>query len=442
MPTTNFFVIRERALDILYPARWTRGTADTSSTASLIKDAAAAFSGAVVDSYDRHWLKIRSTTDGAAPQSEVRQMSEGGYTAANGDFVPQAAFSAAVDAGDTYEVHKWLHPDELDRIINLKMRNLMLPSIFPLSLDLVTSDNNDFEQAISGNAITGWTNNGTCVAANETSIIWRGTRSAKLTHTTVASMYFSRQFGVTVGKQYATSIMARTTEGDSARLRLVDATNSATIDTATTTQLDFVELMFEWTPPSGCRTAEVRLMGVTDADVNYFDDYQTWVPGSHTYRLPSWVTTRNRLIEVVEYPRGSGGPGTADYLAETYGARRLSWNWVDPDYRGTNEVLINVHTGTDRPYILAHRPLDEVSADYVTTTANTVPLATEDVDALVDGVVGTVAERLAGATYGAERDHFEKLARTKGNQYQALVDRMNPDRNTIQKKFSRAYGTI
>ena len=132
-------------MDVLYADRSiVRGTATGGSTTTVV-DSSAALSGATVDHFDYAFIKITTTTDGLAPQGEVRAISEGGYTVASGTWTVSAAFTVAVASGDTYEIHYGPHPATLDRLINKYGRNFHYKSLWPLSLHVLGSDDTDME---------------------------------------------------------------------------------------------------------------------------------------------------------------------------------------------------------------------------------------------------------------------------------------------------------
>lgn len=446
MATTNFFTIRERVQDRLYGSRaaMLRGTNDSGSTTTIV-DAAIALPGSTADHYDYGYVKIRSDTAGAAPQGEVRTITEGGWGASTGT-ITVSAFTAATAVGDTYEIWPDQHPDFVDRLINRKLRELHMPSLFPLSMDLVTSDNNDFEQLVSDPTVTGWTENGgaAVTAATETSRIYNGARSLTLIHGTAATGYYDRQFNVVSGNSYYTSIMAAADAGNTAIFVLRDATNSVAIDDARTTQQVMQELIIPWTAPSTCRRAQVRLTGGANSDVTYWDDYQTWFNGDGIYPLPSWITRKEQLISIVAFPPGRAGPASDfDYITDERNSRKLSYRFERADTRATNELFVFVQGCSNwRPYIVAYRPLDEVTADYVSTTANTVPLSSTEADALVLGVMAELHRMKANETVGETRAQHIREAQRYEREWDAGTRHLRPEWRETTRQHDRVYGTV
>src|SRR3990172_12043599 len=95
---TDFPVLRQRILPRLYASKFPNilMTADSGSATTIV-DAAAALPGATVDLLNYCWVKVvrDAGAAGAAPQTDVRAVSEGGYVAASGTITVSAAFSSS-----------------------------------------------------------------------------------------------------------------------------------------------------------------------------------------------------------------------------------------------------------------------------------------------------------------------------------------------------------
>src|SRR3990167_5860110 len=110
MPSTTVKAIRGRVAERAYAGRYAPivSTA-TGGAVGTVVDSAYAIPGATTDHFD--WKIIKIATDaggaGAAPEGEVRYISEGGYTAATGTFATEVADLALddiVDLGGVYLV--------------------------------------------------------------------------------------------------------------------------------------------------------------------------------------------------------------------------------------------------------------------------------------------------------------------------------------------------
>src|SRR3990167_8184279 len=118
MPSTTVKAIRQRVAERAFAGRYAPivSTA-TGGAVNTVIDSAYAIPGASADHFDFKIIKIATDAGGAgaAPEGEVRYVSEGGYTASTGTFTVSANFTAALASSDTYEVHE-IHPTEIDNI--------------------------------------------------------------------------------------------------------------------------------------------------------------------------------------------------------------------------------------------------------------------------------------------------------------------------------------
>src|SRR3990167_8880391 len=205
----------------------------TGGAVNSVIDSAYAIPGATTDHFDFKIIKIATDAGGAgaAPEGEVRYISEGGYTAATGTFATEVDFTAAVASGDTYEIHE-IHPNEIDNIIKQKVRNLYMPTLWPLSMLIVQNDANDMEPSTIA---TDYDTTGGGALATETSIVYNGAQSLKLTcNATNEFVSLKALLGVNEGQQLAAAASCYVTSGDDAVFRVINTTNSnATIDSAT-----------------------------------------------------------------------------------------------------------------------------------------------------------------------------------------------------------------
>jgi len=407
MASTNFATIRHRCIDALYADRGiVRGTA-TSGSATAVTDTSAALPGSTVDHFDYAFIKITTTTDGLAPQGEVRAVSEGGWTN-TGSWDVLTDFSAAVDTSDTYEIHFGPHPVWLDRLINKYARNFHYKTLWPLSLHIVLVDDNDFESASNG-----WITPVTGTEGKETTIVFNGVRSGSLTNAAANDYLTSAgDFDVVAGKSYYSSVMSSVLPNSDALFRMWDVTNNVSIEaSATVGQHAWTELMFQWTVPTGCRRVQPRLVGVGANDITYWDDYQTWSGDSAIYPLPSWITRKEQIKDVVVYPQGTGSVGgDSDYRSNERQGQSIPWRFEREDYGALEEIHLWVpDIGMNRPYVICERPIAETTADYATTTANTIPIDSQTADLLVSGVLSEAFRELASRS--TDSAHYEKQAK-------------------------------
>lgn len=444
MATTNFHIVRQRVTQEL--SRWGLSIVRTATGGAVgsVTDSSLALSGASADRFDHHWLKIATTTDGLAPQGEVRQVTEGGFTPASGALAVPSNFSVAPGSGDTFEVHEFFDPPTLDGISNKLTRNLFIPTIFPLSAHIVTADDNDME----GSGTTSFDATNSTMAKN-TATIFGGNRSLAVTATAAGGYAVpDTNFQIPApARQFYTAVSIAVTDGDEGQLILIDVTNSnAEIESsAEVTLTAWHELIIPWTAPSGCRQMQPRLVSVNNTDVTYWEDYQTWVSGRHIYALPSWITSKQQVTDVRAFPTGST---IADDDYETnYGASyALPWKFEREDWFAGSRIYISVGAGAERPFIFARRPIPAVSYDFGTdgtgTTANTVPLATEEADMLVQGVLAECYGRLSSGSAGAEKTGFLIDQARAMREWNRLLVKRGLGEPVRSYDARRLYGTI
>ena len=115
--------------------------------------------------------------------------------------------------------------------------------------------------------------------------------------------------------------------------------------------------------------------------------------------------------------------------------------WADT--RATNELKIYVENCSNwRPYIIAYRPLDEVTADYVTTTANTIPLSSTETDALVLGAMAELHRMKAKYSVGETRAQHTREAQRYEREWDAGTRHLRPEWRETTVQHNRAYGVI
>ena len=413
MPSTTAKEIRRRVAERAYAGRYAPifGTATGGSTGAVV-DSAYAIPGATTDHFDFKIIKIATDAGGAgaAPEGEVRYVSEGGYTASSGQLAVSAVFTAAVASGDTYEVHE-IHPTEIDNIIKRRVRNLYMPTLWPLSMLIVQNDANDMEP--SSIATDYDISVGASTLATETSIVYNGAQSLKSTNT-VANEYFSLKalLGVNATQTLVAAASCYVTSGDDAIFRVWDTTNAAAIDSAASDEVKWMDLIVPFTVPTGCERIDLRGIGVGSDDVIYWDDIQVWSQSRFVYPLPSWITRKEQIEGVVAFPQGTSGPGTLQYRPDEWKSYKLDWGFERIDIRADNELFIWVESpGQNRPYVIARRNLPEPTTD-------TSAIAFEP-DLLVEGVLSEVYPILARMSTGEDATRYLKDAREAEGNWQA-----------------------
>lgn len=340
------------------------GTASTTTSTTSLKDTTKlSYSSGDANAYDRKWVYGMQAADAAT--RGYSRVTEGGYSGANGTLALDPAITGLTGT-DLYIITDD-PPDVLQEAINAVLRNYYLPCFFPLSLHVCTSDENDMETAP---ATTFDGNKSNATLANESTIIYNGAQSLKVTAGATDAYTHFGNLGVNENESLYAAIMCYVTSGDSATFRIIDVTNSnATVEDATTDEVKWMDLIFPFTVPSGCEQIHARAISDANGDITYWDDYQIWRNGEGVYPLPSWITRPSQIIGVQAFPQGTGGPASdQDYRADEQRSRPLAWDMERVDRRATNELRIWVENpGSARPYIIAYRPLSALTTDTATT---------------------------------------------------------------------------
>src|SRR3989337_2202661 len=405
MPSTNVKTIRQRVAEKASAGRYAPivSTA-TGGAVGTVVDSAYAIPGATADHFDFKIIKIATDAGGAgaAPEGEVRYISEGGYAASTGTFTPSVNFTAAVANLDTYEIHE-IHPTEIDNIIKRRVRNLYMPTLWPLSMLIVQNDANDMEPSTIATDYD--ISVGASTLATETSIVYNGAQSLKSTNT-VANEYFALKalLGVNAGQTLVAAASCYVTSGDDAIFRVLDTTNGAAIDEAASDEVKWMDLIVPFSVPTGCERLDLRMMGVGSDYVIYWDESQVWAQNRQGYPLPSWITREQQVEGVIAFPQGTAGPGTLQYRPDEWKSYGLPWGLERIDIKGDNELFIWVASpGYSRPYVIARRTLPEPTSD--TSAIFFEP------DLLVEGVLAEVYPILARMSTGEDDTRYLRDAR-------------------------------
>lgn len=366
MPSTTVRAVRQRALRKVIPLLGMKldpvRTA-TAGGAALITDSAAALPSATVAHFDGWFIKVATSTDGNDPEGDVRAVSAGGFAIATGAFTSASNFSAAPASGDTFEVSPF-DPSITDEIIKELVRELYMPSLFPLSMHIVGNDNNDME----GTGIDGDYTKSNCTVTQESTIVHGGANSAKVTSSAAdGGIYPATLFPVNENASYYAAVLSavrRDVVGDVGNFYVYDENNSETIITAVNDEEAWMELILPFTVPSDCEKVSFWMVSVANGDITYWNDFQVWRNGNAVYPLPSWITRKEQVEDVIAFPRGSAGPGTNDYHTNEHMSYGLNWHFEREDITAASELHIAVdNPGENRPYIVVSRALPEPSSD-------------------------------------------------------------------------------
>lgn len=256
----------------------------------------------------------------------------------------------------------------LRRAVNDVLRSFYVPSFFPLSLHICTSDNNDMETAPA----TTFESNATNAAlGDESTIVYNGAQALQVVGSVDGGYVHFGSVNVNDGESLYAAIMCSAASG--ATFRIIDLTNSnATVEDATTDEPKYMELLFPFTVPTDCEQIHARAISTTSGASTDWDDYQIWYASQGIYPGPSWLTRPSQMIDVRAFSQGTGGPSSDnDYRTNERMSFPLRWNIEREDMRGDRPLHLWVGgTGGARPYIYALRPLSSLASDSSTTPAD------------------------------------------------------------------------
>jgi hypothetical protein len=351
-------MLRDLAERLYRESHWpVTGTATTGTTTTLVDTVGLVYSSGDANQFDRKYAYIEFST------GESSRVTEGGYAGGTGTLTLSPAVT---DIGTERYIITDQHIDVLKNAINRVQRNLFLETFYPLSLHVMGNDANDMEPSTIATDYSS-TN---ATLATESTIVFNGAQSLKITATSAGGYANTGNIGVSDSQNLYAAMMMYVTSGDSGTFRVVDVTNSnATIEDATTDEPSWVELVYPFSVPTDCEQIDFRFIADTSGDIIYGDDFQVWSNGRRVYSLPSWITRPEQLLDVRAFPQGVGGPASDnDYIANERRSQPLSYGFESVDRRGNLPLHIWVDAGSARPFIYALRPLVELSAD----TSNSV----------------------------------------------------------------------
>jgi hypothetical protein len=355
---------RDLAQRLYRESHWpVTGSATGGDTTSLIDTTALLYSSGDANAWDRKWVYRETTPSDTVISSRV---TEGGLNAGAGDLTLSPALSSSFASGNNYIITDE-HIDVLKNAINRVQRNIFLPTFFPLSLHIVQNDANDMEPSTIATDYSSVN----ATLATESTIVKHGAQSLKST-AGAAGGYAALDvsIGVQAGQSLLAAVDCYVTLSDDATFRVVDVTDSAaSIDTATSDEPSWMELVIPFSVPSNSEQIQLRMIGDANGDITYWENIQVWSTDGRVYPLPSWLTRPEQLLDMRGFRQGTGGPNTNDYRANERRSIALPYGFESVDRRANQPFHIWVSATSARPFIYALRPLDELSSDTTNSVA-------------------------------------------------------------------------
>src|SRR3990167_3030978 len=274
--------ILEEILDRLFAKNdFIRSTTTGAGSATTLVDASLVSSFRTTQNFVGAWVRLSS---GSADGQFSQVVS---YDRTTGTLTLSPALTTAPGASATYEIWDGLHPNRAVEAVNRYLRNLYLPTFFPLSALLVGNNANDMEPSTVATDYTG----SNATLATESTIVWNGAQSLKVTATAANGYARTASLNVNEGETYNADAACSVQAGDAAELRVINVDDSnASIENATTDEPAWMGLGFQFTIPTGCERIQAWMVQTGSNDVAYWDDLSIWGGNRLVYPLPSWIT--------------------------------------------------------------------------------------------------------------------------------------------------------
>lgn len=339
------------------------GTASGGSTTTIVDDASAAGNSPLSSAdnpqrFNGHWSYIASGSSGSAPDFEERRISS--YTPSTWTLTVADAFSAALAASDTYELHALC--SRADKVLALNRaltQRCWYRGLTPLTL--ITDG--DFETS----GTTSFTGSNATLSKSTTAVqIHRGTQAMQMLSTsTSASFYNATALPVTEGESFRAEVTVRSNNRDTFTLEAYDVTNSASIATQDAAYDDIggwqrIELQFS--VPTNCRSLRLSCKCAANATTSWWDDLILTATNRRTLPLPAWCDSLN-VFEWV-YRRTSDDPDEWHLVPLRECRPQFDLSAANP---GTVSISAD---GVGRPlYVAGSRFYSALTTDAATTPA-------------------------------------------------------------------------
>ena len=242
------------------------------------------------------WARISKDAGGASAAPENEQRSITTYDpATNGRITFSPVMTAAPVVGDSYQL--WRYPDPtlvkdfLDQVLK---QDIYLPCWSMLS------EVPDYD--MEANNTTDWAgSNATVTKVTGTEPVLLSKRWLSVAATAANGYARTATFRVQPSKRYYLSgIVMANGSGTTGELRAYDITNTASIDSKTSSNLIPSRIAFEFTTPATCYEVQIRLITQEDTKTTLWDEIVLYAIDSDSIALPWWVKNKNQVKGVFE----------------------------------------------------------------------------------------------------------------------------------------------
>lgn len=264
------------------------------------------------------WIYIVETVASGATIFSVGRVTNVDFSGSTSTLTFAPAMNAAPKDTTDYELHYKYHPDYLEDLIEEVMSNLEISLLIPLT----SVADGDME---AGNT-TSWTA-ATVAGANptltkDTTTVLHGRQALKILANAESISSYAKSTSVYFpsNTQLLCAADVYITSGDSAKLSLIDITNSdAELETAESDATGWVHLEFTYTTPSTCEEVQLWLESPAASDATYWDNITLLPIQQNLFTPPDEVEYAHDFGKLYYYPKGADVPGSGnDYATKIF----------------------------------------------------------------------------------------------------------------------------
>jgi len=339
------------------------GTATGGSTTTIVDTGRLQSTQYNSDDWVGGWARIAYDSGGAAaaPETEMRPITT--YAPSTGTITVNPAFSAAPASGDTYQLWRNPHPQEvLDALDAILTKETWL-----LSTGILTMcPDGDMEQSHT----TDWTGTNATVTKVTTAPAFMGKRWLSVVTTAAGGYAESATMRVEPGRKIHASVLARVTAASTtAEFTVYDKTNSAVIGTTvTSTRQHVARLWQEVTIPTTCNQIALRLGNTENTVTSIWDEACVYALDASEINLPWWVGDQSQVKGIFRL-RSPLSLGTGIWDATYRGETDRRWDLRPNDLGiGAHKLVARYAQGLSMPlYIVGTRPEETYANDNTET---------------------------------------------------------------------------
>ncbi len=314
------------------------------------------------------WAKITADSAGT-PQNvgEVQRITT--YAPSTGTLTVGRAFSETTKTTMTYDLYMGIPPTRkglikgTDEFINAVLRRLFYHR--PFLLTLIT----DGDMETSG--VSNWTASNSAATKSTSTGVTLGDQALRVLNSSASGYVQSASVNVEES-QFLYLAADLTVVTGTGTLQLYDVTNSASIETAESSEKQSRRVWLSANVPADCKQVAVRLVGTGASDDCYWDNVTLLNSSATEMPLPSWYVERKWMERLGMWVARSGA-SSGDHSALDSIDRYPLQFWPIEDPTGYTPFKVKFDS-----YVLsgAHlvgealSPFSELSADTDTTDAN------------------------------------------------------------------------